>query len=233
MSTEAYIASPDEKVEDCWNRIGVWGNARPRCPVLDEVIHCRNCGVYSAAGRHLLDRGAPPEYMEQWGAVISAVEQASAQAAVGVLVFRVGDEWLGLPTKVIREIAEMRPVHRIPHHSGQIVSGLVNVRGQLLIAISLGQLFGICKSERTAFGYATQSYAERLVVIEEKGNHFAFPVSEVYGIHRYHHDDLRDVPATLDHSGASYMKGILKLGDRHVGCVDQEALFEALARCLG
>ncbi|HEY9052840.1 MAG TPA: chemotaxis protein CheW, partial [Gammaproteobacteria bacterium] len=36
-------------INDCWNKIGVWGNEKPRCPQLDELIHCNNCPVYAEA----------------------------------------------------------------------------------------------------------------------------------------------------------------------------------------
>ena len=43
----------DRRIEDCWNKIGVWGNQE--CPELERVIHCRNCPVYSSAAARLLD----------------------------------------------------------------------------------------------------------------------------------------------------------------------------------
>ena len=34
-------------IENCWKRIGVWGQEeRFHCPVLKEMIHCRNCNVF-------------------------------------------------------------------------------------------------------------------------------------------------------------------------------------------
>ena len=41
-------------LDDCWNRIGVWSRAGATCPKLDDVTHCRNCSVYSDAGRRIL-----------------------------------------------------------------------------------------------------------------------------------------------------------------------------------
>jgi len=226
------MALLDDGVDDCWNRIGVWGSQQPRCPVLDDVIHCRNCSVYSSAGRHLLEREAPAGYMDEWSEVLAGQGQAATEAALAMLVFRIGDEWLGLTTRVVREISKIRPMHRIPHRNDQVLGGLVNVRGELLVAISLGSLFGIRKAERYTSGHVEQSYAERLIVIEQRGANFAFPVSEIYGIHRYRQGDLREVPATIDHSGASYMRGMLTLDPWHVGCLNEEELFESLARCL-
>lgn len=53
-------------IVNCWNSIGVWGRERPRCPVLLEVIHCRNCEKYIAAGQRALQRPVPGEYVQEW-----------------------------------------------------------------------------------------------------------------------------------------------------------------------
>ena len=45
-------------LDDCWNRIGVRGDAS--CPELARHVHCHNCPVHAAAALALLDR-EPPE----------------------------------------------------------------------------------------------------------------------------------------------------------------------------
>ena len=37
---------------DCWNRIGVRGDAS--CPELADCAHCRHCATYSASAARLL-----------------------------------------------------------------------------------------------------------------------------------------------------------------------------------
>ena len=50
----------------CWGSIGVWGDDRPRCSVLEAVLHCRNCEIFENAGRELLDRDLPEAYGVEW-----------------------------------------------------------------------------------------------------------------------------------------------------------------------
>src|ERR1700675_2707168 len=52
------------KLNDCWNKIGVWGDRE--CPELKRVIHCRNCIVYSSAAAQLLGAELPQDYLERW-----------------------------------------------------------------------------------------------------------------------------------------------------------------------
>jgi chemotaxis-related protein WspD len=233
MDTISTTEPVQDTVDDCWNKIGVWGRATPPCPKLEKVIHCRNCEIFSGVGRHLLDRPSPPDYVREWTELIAEKSKAVDHETASVLVFRVGDEWLALPTGIFREVSQMRPVHRIPHRTNQIVCGLANVRGELLIYISMGRLLGIKKGKRYALDSLKGSFAERLLVIEKKGHRYVFPVSEIYGIHRYLPAELHEAPTTIANASASFVKGIITLEHRHVGCLDEEVLFNSLTRWMG
>ena len=59
------------------------------------------------------------------------------------MVFRIGAEWIGLPTDVFQEVAEECIVHTLPHRRGGVLAGLVNVRGELLLCVALEILLGM------------------------------------------------------------------------------------------
>lgn len=225
--------SPGEVViNDCWNRIGVWGNQKPRCPELEKVIHCANCKVYSSSGRLLLDREADPKYIEQWTGQLREVKQKKDQNIISAVVFRIANEWWALPARLFQEVVHMRVVHRTPHAKSSVLKGIVNIRGELQLCVSLGRLLGVDKGNKPSADDALQGIYERLVVIADQDSRYVFPVSEVRGIHRYGASDLHNVPATVEHSAANYMKGMLELDDKHVGCLDETLLFSALKRAL-
>ena len=93
------------EVDDCWNRIGIRGDKS--CERLPEHVHCRNCPVYAAAAKRILDR-LPPQ------AAVQAEDTTAALAAQArlssLLVFRLRNEWLGLPTKALDEVASTRAI---------------------------------------------------------------------------------------------------------------------------
>jgi len=62
-------------IDDCWNRIGVEGEGDHSCIQLKTVIHCRNCPIYSSAGRGLLEREAPPEYLDEWTDILAKIRR--------------------------------------------------------------------------------------------------------------------------------------------------------------
>lgn len=228
------MADINIKIDDCWNKIGVWGQIRPRCPELEKIIHCANCKIYSAAARQLLDREISPEYMKE-GAITLAQRKETTKNTdtTSIVIFRIGEEWLGLRTYLFQEVVQFRSVHSIPHRRGKILRGLVNIRGELQLCVSLGQLLDIKKGEIQGTNIAKGIY-ERMIVIAKDGVRYVFPVGEVRGIRRYPDKELLAPPATVTHGAKDYLSGLVswKEGEeeRHIGCLDEALLFPALER---
>ena len=108
-------------------------------------IHCRNCPVYARAGAALLNRPVPADYRREWTAHFAQPKPRAAVPNTSATIFTLGPEWLALDTTLIQEIAERRPMHSLPgsRSGNRVVLGLVNVRGELLVCVSLGRLLGI------------------------------------------------------------------------------------------
>ena len=218
---------PPAQVYDCWKTIGVEGNGT--CRELQTYIHCRNCPVYSAASLQLFDRPLPAEYRRQWTEHFSREKKLSAPAKTSVVIFRIGMEWLALPTQVFQEVAERRIMHSLPHRRQGIVLGLVNIRGELLICVSVGRLLGL---EKEAQRDKRRAAYDRLLVVNSAGSRLAFPVEEVHGTHRFHREDLKEPPATVAKSALTYTQGIIPWRECTVGFIDAELLFSVLNRSL-
>lgn len=214
-------------IQDCWNTIGVWGNETPRCPELEKLTHCHNCPVYSNAGRMLLNREHDDVYLDEWTTNLNKPRAEAEHNLKSALAFRIGDEWFALPTAIIREITHCDKHHSLPHRKNQILRGLVNVRGELLLSVSLGYLFRLNKPEIDSSKNKTH---ERYIVISDQGNYFAFPASEVKDTLRYDFDNLQKTPSTLDDVSSNYVMGIIEHDDMHIGLLDTELLFSALHR---
>ena len=232
------------RIDDCWNRIGTRGDGS--CPKLAEHSRCLNCPVFEQAAARLLDR--PPGDAEQESAVampnVPARERTAAAfsepAAIGTaagsaatqsaLVFRIADEWLALPTPALRQVDDIRPIHSLPHRRNRVVLGLVNIRGALTVAASLGELLHL---DRTVGGkYASSNSYARMLVAAHRGEPVAFPVDEVEGVVRFAVSSLLPIPTTLAHASASHARGVLAWRDRTVGLLDTDRVFESLARSL-
>ena len=132
-------------------------------------------------------------------------------------------------TQAFQEVAEHRPVHSLPHRQRGIVLGLVNIRGELLICVSLGHLLGL---EHAPSGQTVRRTYDRLLVIGWDGNRLVFPADEVRGIHRFQMSEVKEPPATLAKSDSSYTQGLLSWSGRTVGLLDADRLFSSLNRSL-
>jgi chemotaxis-related protein WspD len=182
--------------------------------------------LWSSSAR-LLDRDMPQGYRAERTAIVSAQSHRAEPGTKSVVIFRLGQEWLSLPTDIFQEVAERRMVHTLPHRRGGIVGGLVNVRGELLLCVALDVVLGLDKSLETD-GAKNRAAKEQLLVCDREGDKLGFLVSEVHGVHRFHPRDLKEVPATVAKAAATYTSGLLHWNNNIVGCLDDELLFYAL-----
>lgn len=224
----------DLKIDSCWNRIGVWRTGKERCPELDNVIHCRNCPVFSKTGRQFLRTNPPEGYRNEWTSILSKEKDIKPINVKSAFVFRAGNEWLALPSKLIQEVVNMGPIHSIPNINSKVLRGLVNIHGRLQICVSIGRVLGLEKLKKTEEQLKPDYISpERLVVVLQKNQLVAFPVSEVKGTVHYTPEMIKDLPVTVSGSKAVYTMGILHLEGTDIGLLKDKPLFKTLTEDLG
>jgi chemotaxis-related protein WspD len=216
-------------IKDCWNTIGVHGDTS--CSALEAHVHCRNCPVYSSAAAHLLDGEPPPGYVQDWTEQARRGKGAAERHALSVVLFRLGAEWLALPTGVLTEIASPRPIHSLPHRRSNVVLGLANVRGALLACVSLRDLLGV-EGAGAAHLDPTRRIAARFLVLQRDGLRAVCPVDEVHGIERFLERHLGPAPATVAGADSRFTRALLPWQQRSVGLLDEQPLFRAIERTL-
>lgn len=210
---------------DCWNRIGVAGDRS--CEQLQQHVHCRNCPVFSQAASRFLDREIASEQIAEWTRLVARPAVLRERDTRSVVIFRLGPEWLALPTSVVAEVASPRPLHALPHRRSPVLLGVVNLHGALVSCISLGLLLviDVTVQPRTDLG---QLVHPRLLVLQHGRARLAVPVDEVQAVHRFHPRDVRPLPSTVSGAAAVHTRGVLAYLDRSVGLLDDESLFSAL-----
>jgi chemotaxis-related protein WspD len=214
-------------INDCWNTIGVRGDST--CPELREHVHCRNCPVYAAAAATLLDAELPPEYLERWTSHVSQPRSVPEAGILSVIVFRIDAEYLALPTPLFQEIAGLRAIHSLPHCTDGVVLGVANIRGQLVVCVSLGHMLRL-ESTAERMRDEHRPSAARLLVMERDDTRTAFPVDEVYGVHRFHPREFADVPTTIAKAASRFIKAVISQGNKSVGVLEGDLLLDALTR---
>ncbi|MCS0660742.1 chemotaxis protein CheW [Massilia terrae] len=210
--------------QDCWNRIGVRGDRS--CGQLEQYVHCRNCPAYAQAAQRTLQVPVEPSYRESWAEQLRRPKPCPQVGDASALLFRIGGEWLALPSGLALSVAPLGPVHRLPHRERPGLLGVVNIGGRLAPAIALGPLLGIGAESppavegRHVFG--------RLLVIAAGAHSCALPVTELHGIVRYDRGAL----ATPAQPWAAQLDGVLAHDGVHAGLLNGALLARRIGELL-
>jgi chemotaxis-related protein WspD len=219
------------KVDDCWNKIGVWGAAQPRCERLAEVIHCRNCQVFTQAGRLAFDRATPAGYVKQWTDRYCEERAEQSNTNLSIVVFRLAREWFSLPTRYFVHVEKTGFIHKIPHLSSDFLLGLVNVNGTVRLCFSIAGLLGAQFNEVAPHDDQVGVY-RRFLVLSFNGQSFVFPVDEVGGIARVNTELIQNAPATLPSGRVEMIQGVIDLKGRQVAMLDSGRVFGTIEEAI-
>jgi chemotaxis-related protein WspD len=181
---------------------------------------------YYSLANQLLEKPVDDKYLEEWTRFLIAEEEGKVKKnAHSVVVFRLGQDWLGLSTLAFAEVSKMRPVRRIPHRTNEVLKGFINIRGQLYLCIDLAKVLEI--EQAAGPGKNDQQMA---VTVSKNQNDWVFVADEVLGVFLYDTDDLTNVPVTVSKSTANYLKGIMIADHRHISILDEDLLFYSLEK---
>ena len=79
-----------------------------------------------------------------------------------IVVLRCGEVFLGVPIDRVREIVLVPDITPVPE-SGDVVRGIINLRGRILPVLDLGHRLGVSRAPRDRSG--------RIVVVEQGADH--------------------------------------------------------------
>ncbi len=215
-----------DEINDCWNQIGVEGDRS--CAELDQVTHCRNCGVYSAAGRLLLEREVPIDYIQEWTATFaesgSALSLRSTEELLSLILFRLGNEQFAISIRSLQEVIRPTQIHTLPHRSDRLFLGLTSIRGEILLCASLQEFLDLEPSPR--------SDHERMLIVGTNQRKWVLPVDQVHGIQRYPLQDIQEPPIVITKTNATYTQGILTWNEQQINYLNAERLIDTLDRSI-
>ena len=200
------------------------------------------------AAEVFFNREPPEGYLEEWQHVLETPPEDTDSSGLSVLIFRLANEWFALASEALIEVTPLRKVHSIPHRSNSVFTGMVNVRGQLLLCCSLHGLLGlkhldspIMRSTKTSDVQKDNNRTiqtsddaailapERLLVTSlitgRVTRRWTFPVNEVAGVHRVGKDEVREVPSTLGKPGQRFSSALFSWNSRTVSLLNTDQVF--------
>jgi purine-binding chemotaxis protein CheW len=123
-----------------------------------------------------------------------------------LVVFHIGTDVFGVEIKKVQEIIRMPRITEIPR-APSFVKGVINLRGRIIVVISLNVIMGIGCGE-----YNTNT---RIIVVDIDSTVMGFLVESVSEVLRISYEDVEPVPPLITNKIRSeYLEGVCKLDDR-------------------
>jgi purine-binding chemotaxis protein CheW len=133
--------------------------------------------------------------------------------------FFLKDQFLGLPVQQVQEVIRYQEMTRVPLVP-QVIRGLINLRGQIVMAVDLRRRFGM--DDRP------ESELPMNVVVRTDDGAVSFLVDEIGDVLEVQEDSFENPPETLQGPGRELVRGVYKLQERLMLVLDTElALHEA------
>ncbi|WGL64478.1 chemotaxis protein CheW [Pseudomonas sp. CW003PS] len=218
--TDHDLLQSQPAVDDCWNRIGVFGDKR--CERLERHIHCRNCEVYGAAAIALLDRyGSSLERdADDYG---QGEEQEPVGEQRSLLIFRLGEQWLAIATRCLAEVMPVSPIHSLPHRKSTGLLGVTNVRGTLVACLSLSELLDLETDDGRQSG---QRVIPRMLILESGSGPLVVPVDEVSGIQKIPLARISNAKQDDKRTISRFTAGVLQWRGQSITLLNDEQLLQ-------
>lgn len=148
--------------------------------------------------------------------------EAQTESTRRLVCFEVGAHEVGADIAQVRETIGLRPVTPV-FHTPDIVAGLINLRGEILVVLDVGALLGGRPSRRDP--------RCRIVVVdvEEDGQtrSAGLLVDGLGPIRETGDHDLAAPPSTMPESERVYLRGIVSLPSHPLAVLDLERVFAA------
>lgn len=212
----------------CWKHIGVHGDRT--CAELENHIHCRNCPTYSQAAQRTMQLPVEPAYRAFWAEQLRQPRGECTAGDLTAMAFRIGAEWLALPTSMVLSVAPLARAHRLPHRNHAGLLGIVNAGGRLAPAIALAPLLGI--DDSAAPEITGRHVFARLLVVRAAGHNCALPVAELHGIVRYASSQLVEPAASVERPRPRHLDGVLAQDAMQIGVLNGELVAQRIAELL-
>ena len=134
---------------------------------------------------------------------------------------------------MVDQVTSGRTPHRIPHRTGKVLRGLVNVEGELLLCLSLTALLGIQTNPPAAAdadGNPAGAIPRLIVATFGEAGRWAFAADAVPGIQSFSQAALQPVPATLACAEAACVEGMFDWNGRPVALLDDRKIADQLKK---
>jgi purine-binding chemotaxis protein CheW len=131
--------------------------------------------------------------------------------SVELATFYVGEALCGMDILNVQEINKLMEMTNVPQ-SPDYVTGILNLRGQIVTVIDLGIKLGLTPTEL--------SDTTRNIIVNAENEYIGLLVSRISDVVEAKWDKVEDPPANLGGVQGAFFKGVFKTKDRLIGILD-------------
>ena len=140
---------------------------------------------------------------------MNAVSEKSQ--SVELATFYVGEALCGMDILNVQEINKLMDMTKVPQ-SPEYVTGILNLRGQIVTVIDLGKKLGLCSTDC--------SETTRNIIVNADNEYIGLLVSSISDVVEAKWDKVEEPPANIGGVQGVFFKGVFKTKDRLIGILD-------------
>lgn len=131
--------------------------------------------------------------------------------SVELATFYVGEALCGMDILNVQEINKLMDMTKVPQ-SPEYVTGILNLRGQIVTVIDLGKKLGLTSTNL--------SDASRNIIVNAENEYIGLLVSRISDVVEAKWDKVEEPPANIGGVQGAFFKGVFKTKDRLIGILD-------------
>lgn len=135
------------------------------------------------------------------------------------VVFRLAEEWYGVPIESVERILEDQEVTRLPRLP-KVFLGVFDLRGQTMPALDLRERFALGSSSKPG----------SMVVVLLEGGRCAWRVDSVVGIFSLDESQIEESPEMIRAADDDFLAGVGRHGEKLIVLVNPENVLPQSAR---
>ncbi len=138
----------------------------------------------------------------------AATENSST---VELATFYIGGALCGMDILNVQEINKLMNMTNVPQ-APTYVTGILNLRGQIVTVIDLGKKLGLTATE---FSDSTRN-----IIVNSENEYIGLLVSSISDVVTAEWDKVEDPPANIGGVQGAFFRGVFKTEDRLIGILD-------------
>jgi purine-binding chemotaxis protein CheW len=133
------------------------------------------------------------------------------RSTVELATFYIGEALCGMDILNVQEINKLMDMTKVPQ-APSYVTGILNLRGQIVTVIDLGKKLGLTCLELNE--------SIRNIIVNSENEYIGLLVSSISDVVEAQWDKVEDPPANIGGLQGAFFKGVFKTQDRLIGILD-------------